>query len=120
MVGDTSHSLLIAHCAACGAHSFPAEVHGCRACGAPRERLQAVPCARATLRNAVTVHAELIPGLAVPCVIGEVELAPGVIEEALIGVRDESELTLGMALTPQADTEADGRLRWRFVPEASA
>ncbi|HET9206831.1 MAG TPA: hypothetical protein VFO28_11375 [Burkholderiaceae bacterium] len=108
--------LQLAHCAGCGAHSFPAQAHGCRVCGAPRERLNAVPCTQAVLRNVVTVHAELVPGLPVPSVIGEVELAPGVIEEALIGVHDETELTLGMALTPMAETAADGTLRWRFVP----
>jgi len=108
--------LELAHCADCGAHSFPARVYGCRVCGAPRERLNAVPCTQAVLRNMVTVHAELVPGLPVPCVIGEVELAPGVIEEALIGARDETTLQLGMALTPVAERAADGASRWRFVP----
>ena len=108
--------LELAHCADCGAHSFPARAYGCRVCGAPRERLNAVPCTQAVLRNMVTVHAELVPGLPVPCVIGEVELAPGVIEEALIGARDETTLQLGMALTPVAEGAADGASRWRFVP----
>jgi uncharacterized OB-fold protein len=118
-MNDTvSPSLQLALCALCGAHSYPAEVYGCRVCGASRERLSPVVCTRATLRNAVTVHAELAPGLAVPSVIGEVELAPGVIEEALIGVADESALTLGMALQPQGELHADGRVRWRFVPAA--
>ena len=109
-------SLQLALCGLCGAHSFPAEVYGCRVCGAPRERLSPVVCTRATLCNAITVHAELTPGLPVPSVIGEVELAPGVVEEALIGVADETELTLGMVLQPHGELVADGHVRWRFVP----
>ena len=51
-----------------------------------------------------------------PCVIGEVRLAPGVIEEALIGVADEAELSLGQALIPQAYKDQKQQWRWRFVP----
>jgi hypothetical protein len=117
MSDTTAHTLHLARCTDCGAHTFPADAYGCRRCGAAHARLAKEPCTRAVLRNAITVHAELTPGLPVPCVIGEVELAPGVIEEALIGVPDEAALTLGMTLYPQAETDAAGKLRWRFVPE---
>lgn len=110
--------LRLAHCARCGAHSYPPEAWGCRSCGAPAEALQAVPCPETPrLKNFVTVHSELAPGLPVPCVIGEVALAPGVVEEALIGVADESALHLEMPLRAEATVE-EGRTRWRFVPLA--
>lgn len=114
-------TLMLAHCLACGAYTFPAEAWGCRVCGAPREQLAAVRCPQApTLRNAVTVHAELAAGLPLPCVIGEVELAPGVVEEALIAAPSEAALTLGMPLRAEAGADDQGRLRWRFVPLAGA
>lgn len=113
-----SIDLLLAHCPQCGSYTFPAAAYGCRACGAGADRLQAVPCPTVPrLRNAVTVHAELAPGLPVPCVIGEVELALGVIEEALIDVESEAQLKLGMALQPSARMDAPGKLQWRFAPD---
>lgn len=113
----SEHSVLqLAHCAACGSYTFPARAYGCRRCGRA-DALSAVACPRApVLKNFVTLHAELAPGLPVPCVIGEVELAPGVIEEALIAVADESTLTLEMPLR----AEPRGDEGWQFVPEAAA
>lgn len=109
--------LLLGHCQACGTWNFPAISWGCRSCGAGSESLLAKPLpGPAILRNAVTVHAELAPGLPVPCVVGEIELAPGVIEEALLQVADESELKLGTAVEPLHLGEAGGTSPWRFVP----
>ena len=91
---------------------------GCRHCGAPTEQLRAEACA-APLRllNFVTVHAPLAPGLKVPAVIGEVELAPGLVEEARIDVADEGALALGMALAPAWQPGADGAAgSWVFRP----
>lgn len=114
-------TLQLAYCQACGAWSFPAHAWGCRVCGAAAEQLRAsVPPSAPTLRNAVTVHAELAPGLPVPCVIGEVELAPGVVEEALIDVVDESVLRPGMALRSECVVDAQGAVRWRFAPVETA
>ncbi len=113
--------LLLAHCQACGAWNFPAESWGCRACGAPTAQLQAKPLpGPAILRNVVTVHAELTPGLPVPCVVGEIELAPGVIEEALLQVASESDVTLGAVVEPVHLGEAGGASPWRFVPVGGA
>lgn len=67
------------------------------------------------LQNYVTLHAALTPELDVPCVIGEVQLAPGVIEEALIHVADEAELSLGQQVVPQAYKDKRNQWRWRFV-----
>ncbi len=118
MTHDSQPVLKLAHCGACGTFSFPADIHACRRCGAPREQLEARPCPAAPrLRNAVTLHVALHPDLPTPCVIGEVELAPGVVEEALLDLPDESAAVLGIALQPLAQTLENGAVRWRFAPQ---
>lgn len=113
--------LLLGHCQACGAWNYPAQSWGCRVCGAPAHALQARPApGPAVLRNLVTVHAELVPGLPVPCVVGEVALAPGLVEEALLDVADESALVPGAVLEPRHLGEAGGVSPWRFAPAAGA
>ena len=113
--------LQLAHCTSCGAWTFPADAHGCRRCGAAREQLRAEPCPAAPrLRNAITLHTALHPDLPAPCVIGEVELAPGVVEEALIDVADEAMLAPGAELDAVADPLPAGGWRWRFVPRETA
>lgn len=112
-----SPQLRLGHCQACGAWNYPAESWGCRVCGAAADSLRAEPLpGPAILRNAVTVHAELAPGLPVPCVVGEIELAPGLIEEALLDVADEASLTLGAVVEPRHLGEAGGGSPWRFAP----
>lgn len=111
--------LQAARCRQCGGHSYPAHVPGCRHCGAEPALLEAIDCmGPVALRNAVTVHSPLAPGLAVPCVIGEVELCPGVVEEVLIDVADESQLSLGMALRPAWRAAEEGGM-WVFRPEGA-
>ncbi len=114
-------ALAVARCADCDGFSFPANVPGCRHCGAPADRLRAQPCASPlALLNFVTVHAPLAPGLQVPAVIGEVALAPGLVEEARIDVADESVLALGMALEPVWRAGAEGAAgAWVFRPHAT-
>jgi uncharacterized OB-fold protein len=114
---DPDLRLQLAHCAACGTYTFPANAPACRRCGAPGERLEARPLPAAPrLRNAITLYAQLHAELKSPCVIGEVELAPGVYEEAVIDVADEEAAPLGAALQPVAHRLEDGRLQWRFSP----
>lgn len=109
--------LLLGHCQACGAWNSSAHSWGCRACGAPQTSLQPKPLpGPAILRNAVTVYAELAPGLPAHCVVGEIELAPGVIEEALLQVADEAAVPLGTVVEPLHLGEAGGASPWRFVP----
>jgi uncharacterized OB-fold protein len=110
--------LELARCTVCGGTSFPAQVPGCRHCGAATAQLRAEACgASARLINFVTVHSSLAPGLKVPAVIGEVALAPDLVEEALVDVADESVLTLGMALTACWQAGADGASgHWVFRP----
>lgn len=106
--------LPIGHCPACGSYTFPANSWGCRRCG---QALEAVPLPKpAKLINFVTLHAEIAPGLPVPCVIGELEIAPGVVEEALIDVRDESQLALGMTMQAVPRAAEQGAATWGFRP----
>ena len=88
---------LLAHCAGCGAYTFPANAQGCRQCGSTPIEAVALP-QTPVLRNFITIHGDVAPGLTPPFVVGEVELAPAVIEEALLAVNDESLLRLGMPL----------------------
>lgn len=119
MTDPTSPVLQLAHCAECGSYTYPADVYACRRCGAPRERLQASACPAAPrLRNAVTLYTHLHPELPAPCVLGEVELAPGVVEEAIIAVPDEAATVLGMELDAVSQRLENGALRWRFAPRA--
>ena len=90
-------NLLLAYCTGCGAYTFPARAYGCRQCGSTQVEPAAQP-QTPLLRNFITIHGDVAPGLTPPFVVGEVELAPGVVEEALLTVNDESLLRLGMPL----------------------
>lgn len=105
----------IGHCEACDTYTYPPQAYGCRRCGAALLHPVSPPTP-AILRNYVTLHTALTPELEVPCVIGEVELAPGVVEEALIDARDEAGLSLGQQMLPQAYKDRNDQWRWRFVP----
>jgi uncharacterized OB-fold protein len=108
--------LELAHCGRCGAWSHPPESWGCRQCGAPAEALSRAPAPQdAVLLEFVTLHTELVAHLPVPCVVAEVRLAPGVVEEALIVTDDERALTHGMRLSPEPAPPASGA-RWWFRP----
>lgn len=117
MTTQSEPRLQLAHCANCGSYTFPADAPACRRCGAPGDQLEVRPLpAPPRLRNAITLYAQLHPELTAPCVIGEVELAPGVYEEALIDVADESAAPLGTALQPMPYHLEGGRVQWRFMP----
>jgi len=108
--------LRAARCTRCQGYSFPEHVPGCRHCGAARDQLESVDCMGSVqLRNFVTVHAPLAPGLAVPSVVGEIELRPGVVEEVLIDVPSEDRLSLGMSLVPAWSNAISGGA-WVFRP----
>lgn len=117
MTTQSEPCLQLAHCANCCSYTFPADAPACRRCGAPGNRLEVRPLpAPPRLRNAITLHAQLHPELTAPCVIGEIELAPGVYEEALIDVADEAAAPLGTALQPMPHRLEGGRVQWRFTP----
>jgi len=116
--GDTL-DLLFLQCRACGALSFPANAYGCHRCGAAREQGETVRrpgvC---TLRNRVTVHQNLAPAIAAPYVVGELELAPGIVEEAVLAIDDEAAASPGMTMRAVAmpDPNNPGQFVCRFVP----
>lgn len=107
-------SLQAARCDVCQGYSYPVSVPGCRHCGALSDALQAVDCMDAVpVINVITVHAALAPGLAVPAIIGEVELCPGLVEEVRIDAADESAVPPGTLVRP-VWVEADQGGGWVF------
>ncbi len=112
-------SLRIARCTKCETYTLPVNAYGCRSCGADRSLLEEVDLPdRPKLVNFVTLYAPLSPELNVPCVIGEVEFAPGVIEEAVIDVCDETDLQIGIGLTPRLTRTKTDKALWVFTPES--
>lgn len=104
--------LLFGRCRSCRALTFPANAYGCSACGADGLDTVERP-AEGTLKAVVTLKAAVLPGLAVPQVIGDVEIAPGITEEVLIE-GDEAGLAPGMVLTGVAHPLEDGLFDLRF------
>lgn len=102
--------LLFGQCRSCDSLTFPANAYGCHFCGAPD--LQPVDRdASGTLIAAVTLHADLIPGLSAPQVVGDLELAPGIVEEVLI---EGAEPDIGATLTGYAHPLEDDLFELRF------
>ncbi|WP_158966706.1 Zn-ribbon domain-containing OB-fold protein [Chachezhania sediminis] len=85
-------------CAACGQVHFPKTEFGCPRCGAAPDRvaLHALDGAARLLAFA-TIHTRLSPLITPPCVVGEAEVAPGIVEEVML-VGDEMLYADGMAL----------------------
>ena len=111
---------LLAHCRQCGTYTFPPNAWGCRGCGAGNAILDKVPMpATPVLRNFITIHGDVAPGLTPPVVVGEVEIAPGVIEEALIAVDDEAKLTLDMPMEAIGADPAEPGRGLRFRPKGA-
>jgi uncharacterized protein len=106
-------------CAQCDGLSFPLTHYGCPICAAPAERCAEEELSgRATLLSFITIHAKLAPGIEPPIVVGEAELAPGLIEEVMLGV-DERLLAAGMSIEAVAqEVEVKGKsvVTCRFVP----
>lgn len=112
---------LLAHCPHCGTYTFPPNAWGCRRCGTENARLDKVPMpATPVLRNFITLHGDVAPGLVPPVIVGEVELAPGVVEEALIAVDDESQLRLDMPMEAVGADPAETRRGLRFRPKGTS
>ena len=68
----------------------------------------------------VTLHVALTTHLPVPCVIADVQLAPGVIEEALIATDGAAHLSHGMRLRAERAPTETGALWWFRPVEAHA
>ena len=116
-------NLIFGECAACHQLHFPKTGYGCPRCGARPEDVLAVSRpGRATLLSFVTLHARLTPSLEVPCVVGEAEIAPGLIEEIMLSGAAE-QYQDGMKITARAEpVERDGEtvLACRFAPAEEA
>lgn len=112
-------NLIFGQCAACNQLHFPKTGYGCPRCGARPELVSAITRpGRATLLSFVTLHARLTPTLAVPCVVGEAEIAPGLIDEIMLSGAAE-QYHDGMTITAQAEQiERNGKtvLVCRFTP----
>ncbi|MCY1214649.1 hypothetical protein D9M68_602380 [compost metagenome] len=111
--------LAVLRCGRCQGMTFPALAYGCRHCGAePKDGATEQIPARGTLRNYVTVHADLVRDVAVPFVVGEVDFGQGIREEVLLEVSGEAELVPGMTVRGILRTSAPGTERFplRFVP----
>ena|SRR5690606_551550 len=116
--GDTL-DLLFLQCGACRALTFPSNAYGCRNCGAPSEQGSVTRRPGVgTLHNALTVHQNLEPTLKAPYVVGEIEIADGIIEEGVLAVDAESAVAPGMTVRAVAaphPTDA-GLFVCRFAP----
>ncbi len=114
--------LLFLQCGECGALSFPSNAYGCHRCGAASEQGHVVRRPGvATLRQALTVHQNLEPTLTAPYVVGELELADGIVEEGVLAVQDEAAVAVGMTLHAVAVPHPQDAQRFvcRFVPTKS-
>ena len=121
--GNNTLALLAARCRDCGAITFPAASYGCRQCGAPPDRLAAEKLSgRGRLREFITVHLELVPGLKPPIVVGDVEIADGLVEEVVMGC-PEGELAHEMFVQAVPIETGEGEQRkivCRFIPAGAA
>lgn len=110
--------LLFARCAACDGLTFPANAPGCMHCGDSLEH--AAHIARpgiGTLLEYITVHVPLAPGMPAPIIAGDIRLAEGMVEEAVITAADEAALHPGMAMIAVANIDEQGRtFSCAFVP----
>ena len=108
-----------ARCDACGGFSFPLTEYGCPLCGAEEVWEEPFPGV-GELISFVTLHQMLVPGLAPPVVVGEVEIAHGIIEEVVMDVPADA-LRPGMQVGPvarQVETPEGPRLSIRYAPVA--
>lgn len=119
-VAEDGHSLnfFFTQCGGCGGLNYPANVPGCMHCGSPLNDAPRVSLpGGGELLEFVTLHVPLLPGMVAPNIAGDIRIAPGIVEEGVISVPDESVLRHGMALRAIAEMrEADGVYACRFVP----
>lgn len=109
---------LFAQCAHCDRLNFPANAPGCMHCGKSIEgAVQIVQSGGGTLLEYVTLHVPLFPGLVTPSIAGDIRIADHIVEEGILGVEDECELSPGMLLQAIAVALPSGEhYDCRFVP----
>jgi uncharacterized OB-fold protein len=110
--------LLFGRCPRCAALTFPATAYGCSACGAAPLAVEERD-GEGVLQAVVTLHAAVMPGLPVPQAIGDVEIAPGIIEEVLLEGAGE-DYAPGMRVVARAHALEDDFFDCRFAPEDRA
>ena len=114
------HSLnfFFAQCGACGGLSFPANAPGCMHCGSPLSEAQRVTRpGGGELLEFVTLHVPLLPGMAAPSIAGDIRIAPGIVEEGVMAVGDETALRHGMTVRAIVEMKPEeGVYACRFVP----
>ncbi|MBR29054.1 Uncharacterized OB-fold protein, contains Zn-ribbon domain [Albimonas donghaensis] len=119
--GGKTLRLRASRCADCGGLSFPPAPYGCPACGAAPDRVaEELLSGRARLLEFITIHTRIAPGLRPPVVVGEAEIAPGLIEEIELGAPEDRlardmEVQAVPVLIERDDVES---LAIRFVPAA--
>lgn len=115
---DISLDFIYASCNSCRRLTFPANAPGCMHCGLPIDTAEKlIRKGIGTLMEFVTVHVALTPDMEVPCIIGDILLEDGIIEEGVISVPDESTLALGMSLKAVASPLQDETAyTCRFTP----
>jgi uncharacterized OB-fold protein len=113
-----SLDFLFVKCPACARLTFPANAPGCMHCGDALEHAeQIVRPGGGTLIEAITLHTALVPGMAAPSVVGDIQIADDIVEEGVLGVADESALRPGMLLKAIAAAAATGtHYTCHFVP----
>ncbi len=104
--------LLFSECSACGAATLGEGVYGCRVCGSDSLRTQ-VRAGEGRLLACVEIKAAIVPGLSMPQAVGEIELAPGVVEEALL-IGAASDYEPGMQLIARPVPTGEGCFECRF------
>lgn len=120
-LSDDGRTLVLraGRCAACKELSFPLTRYGCPKCGAESDQVsEEVMDGRAQLLTFLTIHTKLIPGMAPPVVVGEAEIAPGMIEEIMLDGTEE-QYSDGMMLqaVPVEITKGEATMiACRFVP----
>lgn len=116
-------TLRAGRCAVCRGLSFPLTHYGCPRCGAePVEVREETLDGRATLLNFLTLHTRLTPTLPVPLVVGEAEIAPGMIQEIMLaGDQEQYHDKMVVQAVPVEITKDDAQvIACRFVPEGTA
>lgn len=110
--------MLIKQCPACQNLTFPPTLPTCAVCGQSLDEVST----KATegpylLREFVTIHVPLVEGIVPPMTVGDIEIAPGVVRQAVVSVASETELFVGQAMRPELSVSADGSSRQCvFVP----
>ncbi|MCC5969201.1 MAG: hypothetical protein JJU15_04575 [Pararhodobacter sp.] len=123
-LSDDGRTMLLraARCSRCGGLSFPAANYGCPLCGAgPECCSEEALSGEARLLEFITIHGKVAPGITPPIVVGEAELAPGIIEEIELAVPEEA-LTLDMivqAVPIPIERDEESVLACRFIPKGA-